>query len=52
MTPDARRALSLALAALAEGERLYVVPTYTAMLEVRELLARRGGHARFWEESP
>ncbi len=51
VTPDARRALSLALAALPEGERLYVVPTYTAMLKVRELLARRGGRAHFWEES-
>jgi hypothetical protein len=28
------------------------VPTYTAMLEVRELLARRGGRAHFWEEEP
>ena len=52
VTGDTRRALSLALAAVPEGERLYVVPTYTAMLEVRELLARRGGRARYWEESP
>jgi UDP-N-acetylmuramyl tripeptide synthase len=52
VTADARRALSLALAALPGGERLYVVPTYTAMLRVRELLARRGGRAHFWEEGP
>ena len=51
VTPDARRALSLALEALPAGERLYVVPTYTAMLRVRELLARMGGRAHFWEES-
>jgi hypothetical protein len=28
---------------------LYVLPTYTAMLEVRELLAKRAGQRRFWE---
>jgi UDP-N-acetylmuramyl tripeptide synthase len=44
------QALSLALAAMPEGETLYVVPTYTAMLEVRELLARRGRRPHYWEE--
>jgi UDP-N-acetylmuramyl tripeptide synthase len=44
------QALSVALAATAEGETLYVVPTYTAMLEVRELLARRGHRPHYWEE--
>jgi len=29
-------------AAAAAGERLYALPTYTAMLELRELLAGRG----------
>ena len=29
---------------------LYVLPTYTAMLEVRGLLAKRGGVAPYWEE--
>jgi UDP-N-acetylmuramyl tripeptide synthase len=52
VTSDVRRALSLALSASPEGGPLYVVPTYTAMLEVRELLARRGGRAHFWEEEP
>jgi hypothetical protein len=27
------------------------VPTYTAMLKVRELLAKRGGRAHFWEDA-
>ena len=43
-------ALAAALAATPPGETLYVIPTYTAMLEVRELLARRGGARHFWEE--
>ena len=33
---------ALAAAAAGEGERLLVLPTYTAMLELRELLADRG----------
>lgn len=42
-------ALRRALDATPPGGTLYVVPTYTAMLEVRELLAKRGGARRFWE---
>jgi lipid II isoglutaminyl synthase (glutamine-hydrolysing) len=33
----------------AEGERLYALPTYTALLELRDLLARRG-LAKRWSE--
>ena len=43
-------AVTRALAATPAGGTLYVVPTYTAMLEVRELLARDGGKHRFWED--
>ena len=46
---DARAALRRALDATPTGEALYVLPTYTAMLEVRELLAGRGGARHFWE---
>jgi hypothetical protein len=36
-------------AALAEGEgALYALPTYTALLELRELLARRGQAKEYW----
>ena len=36
-------------AALSGGEGpLYVLPTYTALLELRELLARRGEAAEYW----
>ena len=44
-------ALDRALAATPVGGTLYVMPTYTAMLEVRELLAKRGGGKRFWEDA-
>ena len=43
-------ALDAALAQTPPGETLYIVPTYTAMLEVRELLAKRGKRRPFWEE--
>jgi len=46
---DTAAALRQALAATPDGGTLYAVPTYTAMLEVRELLARRAGTSRFWE---
>jgi len=49
---DTEEALSLALERTPAGGSLYVVPTYTAMLEVRELLARRGRVAHYWEERP
>ena len=42
-------ALNVALAQTPPGAMLYVVPTYTAMLEVRELLAKRAGGGKFWE---
>ncbi len=45
-------ALERALEATPVGGTLYVVPTYTAMLEVRELLAKRSGGSKFWEEAP
>ncbi len=47
--PDSSQALRQSLRQTPEGQTLYVVPTYTAMLEVRELLARWGGRGSFWE---
>jgi len=43
-------ALDAALAGLPPGATLFVLPTYTAMLELREELARRGWVRPFWEE--
>jgi UDP-N-acetylmuramyl tripeptide synthase len=48
--PDVAAALARALRETPPGGLLYVVPTYTAMLRVRELLARRGRRAHYWEE--
>jgi len=45
---DVGRSLDSAVAS-AEGERLYALPTYTALLELRDLLAARG-LARRWSE--
>lgn len=43
-------ALDAALADLPAGATLYTLPTYTAMLELREHLAQRGWVRPFWEE--
>jgi UDP-N-acetylmuramyl tripeptide synthase len=47
---DPRRALELALERSDPGETVYVLPTYTAMLEVRELLRRTGYVDHFYED--
>ena len=47
--PHTSTAVEEALALVPSGERLDVVATYTAMLEVRELLAGRSGAAHYWE---
>jgi UDP-N-acetylmuramyl tripeptide synthase len=46
--PDAALALDKAIAATPAGGTLTVIPTYTAMLTVREILARRSGRDPFW----
>jgi len=49
VVPDLGNALD---AALADGEGpLYALPTYTALLALRGLLADRGQAGRFWEEA-
>ncbi len=35
----------------AEGNQLYILPTYTALLELRSELAGRGHAVRFWEQA-
>lgn len=47
---DTRTALRSALAQLAPDARLFIVPTYTAMLDVRNTLARLGYVRQYWEE--
>ncbi|MGA8336788.1 MAG: Mur ligase family protein [Solirubrobacteraceae bacterium] len=48
VTPSLPAALDEALAAVESGH-LYALPTYTAMLELRQELADRGHAVRFWE---
>ena len=48
---DTASALAAAIESTPQGETLYVIPTYTAMLEVRELLARRARKRPFWEQA-
>jgi UDP-N-acetylmuramyl tripeptide synthase len=48
--PDLSKALDSSLAPLPAGETLYTLPTYTAMLELREELVRRGWVKPFWED--
>ena len=40
--PDLGQAIKRAIAAVPDGETLYIVPTYSAMLEVRQILTGRG----------
>jgi UDP-N-acetylmuramyl tripeptide synthase len=47
---DPRRALELALAAAEPSETVYVLPTYTAMLAMRQILQRTGYVRGFWED--
>jgi UDP-N-acetylmuramyl tripeptide synthase len=48
---DSAAALRRALEATPEDADLYVIPTYTAMLQVRELLARWAKRPAFWKEA-
>ncbi|HLF71379.1 MAG TPA: MurT ligase domain-containing protein [Dehalococcoidia bacterium] len=47
--PDIAAAIARAVAATPPGECLTIVPTYTAMLEARALLAQRTGRKAFWQ---
>jgi UDP-N-acetylmuramyl tripeptide synthase len=48
--PDPERALDAARAQLPAGQTLYTLPTYTAMLELRAILAQRGWVKPFWDD--
>jgi hypothetical protein len=49
VVPDIATALETALSATGAGMCLTAVPTYTAMLALRELLARRAGRKSYWQ---
>lgn len=50
VVPPIEAALDAALAATPAGGTLYALPTYTAMLGLREVLVRRGQAGDFWRE--
>ncbi len=52
VVPDLGQALGQAVAATPPGETLFVTPTYTAMLELRDIISRRGLIRQFWETGP
>jgi lipid II isoglutaminyl synthase (glutamine-hydrolysing) len=47
---DLQRAIELALSAAEPAETVYVLPTYTAMLALRDILQRTGYVRGFWED--
>jgi lipid II isoglutaminyl synthase (glutamine-hydrolysing) len=47
---DIAASLEKALDRLPPGETLYITPTYTAMLQLREILQKMGLVVPFWEE--
>jgi UDP-N-acetylmuramyl tripeptide synthase len=47
---DIGRAIDAAIASTPPGGTLYVLPTYTAMLESREILAAKAGVRKFWQD--
>ena len=49
---DLESAFDRGLAETAPGGELVVLPTYTAMLELRGLAAKRGGLPAYWEATP
>jgi len=47
---DGAAALERARGLLRDGERLYILPTYTAMLHLRGILTRKGSVRGFWKQ--
>jgi UDP-N-acetylmuramyl tripeptide synthase len=50
VVPDLERAVDGAIAATPAGRPLYMLPTYTAMLDLRRILVRRGVAEDFWRD--
>ena len=47
---DLEQALEKSLEKLSHGETLYVLPTYTALLNLKKILAEKGYTKSFWED--
>ena len=48
--PDLARALDIGLEAVPPGGTLFVIPTYTAMLDLRKKMVERGLVTHYWED--
>jgi UDP-N-acetylmuramyl tripeptide synthase len=46
---DLKKALEQGLQFIKPGELLYIMPTYTAMLQMREVIQKQGYAKKFWE---
>lgn len=46
---DLKKALEQGLTFIRPGETLYIMPTYTAMLQMREIMHKQGVTKKFWE---
>lgn len=47
---EGTQALARAREMLGDGERFYILPTYTAMLHLRDIMARKGYVRGFWNQ--
>ena len=50
IAPDLETAVDQAVAATPPTRPLYMLPTYTAMLDLREILVKRGVAQEFWRD--
>jgi UDP-N-acetylmuramyl tripeptide synthase len=50
IVPNLEAAVDQAVAATPPGRLLYMLPTYTAMLDLREILVKRGVAQEFWRD--
>ncbi|MEX0616751.1 MAG: MurT ligase domain-containing protein [Candidatus Woykebacteria bacterium] len=50
LNTNLKETLEDAYTLLPQGETLFIFPTYTAMLEIKKILAEKGYGRRFWEE--
>ena len=50
LVPDLERAVDAAVAAAPDGQPVSMLPTYTAMLDLRRILVRRGAAEEFWRD--
>ena len=46
---DPGAAVKQGLRYIQSGDLLYILPTYTAMLQIRDLIARKGHTKKYWE---